>query len=471
MMQKTVVLLFVVAGLIGAAQSAQPPIVPDSPELAVSFYRIRVELKTTSDWTSLEPEDLSSILAVRQIDGTGELKGRLIRLSQPIAFARSGQEVAATVDYYILASGQGGGSVSFAVQKGGLGETSARVYCMASGHPDLIDEESVTGQHDSGTGAYEFSATIGGYRQAQRQEAKVSIAPQKLLWAFYYPWYGTKDWSSEKLKDHPATPYSSGDKDAITRHIDQAQSAGIDGFVCSWWGPDDQTDKNLKTILDVAQQKRFLITIYLETITGGKPRAEDVLHDWLSYAIQTYGSHPAFMKLAGKPLIVVWASDRVPLEEWQRIFTKLRGEGLDAAFMAQSYDVANLEVFDGVHQYGIMMPGSAQADFLASVARRTRYYAIPGDVSGPKVCAGGVVPGYDDTLIPGRKGLSIDRKDGAYYSDAFDVAIKMDPDWIFITSWNEWWENTYIEPSELYGDQYLQITREYSQKWKGKGVP
>ena len=41
-------------------------------------------------------------------------------------------------------------------------------------------------------------------------------------------------------------------------------------------------------------------------------------------------------------------------------------------------------------------------------------------------------------------------------------------DWIFITTWNEWWENTSIEPGELYGDQYLQITKEYAEKWKNQ---
>ncbi|MGB3905510.1 MAG: glycoside hydrolase family 99-like domain-containing protein [Anaerolineae bacterium] len=40
-----------------------------------------------------------------------------------------------------------------------------------------------------------------------------------------------------------------------------------------------------------------------------------------------------------------------------------------------------------------------------------------------------------------------------------EAALHSDPDWIFITTWNEWWEHTYIEPSESYGDQYLEITR------------
>ena len=42
------------------------------------------------------------------------------------------------------------------------------------------------------------------------------------------------------------------------------------------------------------------------------------------------------------------------------------------------------------------------------------------------------------------------------------------PDWIFIATWNEWWENTHIEPSRLYGDQYLRITWDQYRAWRTK---
>ncbi|MBC7194961.1 MAG: hypothetical protein H5U37_04825, partial [Caldisericia bacterium] len=54
-----------------------------------------------------------------------------------------------------------------------------------------------------------------------------------------------------------------------------------------------------------------------------------------------------------------------------------------------------------------------------------------------------------------------------YYWNTFETAIESDPDWIFITTWNEWWEHTYIEPSELYGGLYLWITYVFANKWKG----
>jgi hypothetical protein len=91
------------------------------------------------------------------------------------------------------------------------------------------------------------------------------------------------------------------------------------------------------------------------------------------------------------------------------------------------------------------------------------------DDPGPRIFAATVQPGYDDHLLPDRRGGQIqERLDGAFYRSTFEAALASDPDWVFITSWNEWWENTQIEPSMTYGDLYLQITREYVDQWKGE---
>ncbi len=173
------------------------------------------------------------------------------------------------------------------------------------------------------------------------------------------------------------------------------------------------------------------------------------------------------MKLNGKPLLVIWASDTVPLATWENIFAGLRSQGLDAAYLAMSYDPASLRVFDGLHQYGIFtIPDLAQT--FASTGRATRYYSLLSDTPTQRIWAATVQAGYDERLIPGRAGLVQAREDGAFYRSTFEAALESDPDWIFITTWNEWWEHTHIEPSELHGDQYLQITREFALRWKGR---
>ncbi len=288
-----------------------------------------------------------------------------------------------------------------------------------------------------------------------------------MLWAFYYPWYHANDWSSGALKDRPITHYSSDDRRAIIHQIEQAQTAGIDGFISSWWGPGGYTDQNLKLLLDLAQEKRFFVTIYFETLKGSGPRDKDEILKWLSYAISTYRDYPAFMKVNGKPLIVIWASESVPLATWKSVFAELRAQGLDATYLAMGYNTGNLAVFDGLHEYGVFTKSNLAGTFR-SAAQATRYYGLLADSPTPKIWVATVQPGYDERLIPGRRGLFKDRDNGKFYRNTFEAALESDPDWIFITTWNEWWEHTYIEPSELYGDLYLQITHEFAEKWKGK---
>jgi hypothetical protein len=77
-----------------------------------------------------------------------------------------------------------------------------------------------------------------------------------------------------------------------------------------------------------------------------------------------------------------------------------------------------------------------------------------------RVFAATVSPGYDDTHLGDSSSHRVtDRAGGAYYEAQWTAALDGVPDWILITSWNEWYENTGIEPSVLYGDSYLRRAR------------
>jgi len=288
-----------------------------------------------------------------------------------------------------------------------------------------------------------------------------------MVWAFYYPWYRMSDWSSSILMDHPLQAYDSAARRTIEQHIAQAQGAGIDGFISSWWGPYSDTDRNLKTVLDVAEEAGFYVCVYFETLAEEGPLPEEEIFEWLEYLISTYRAHPAYMKVEGKPLVVVWVSGTVPLDSWQRIFTDLRAEGYDAVYLAMGYDSSSLEVFDGYHEYGIFGFPDLGAT-MAGAGRTARHYSLLDPLHSHKIWAATVQPGYDDRTIPGREGFYQERENGAFYRHTWEAALASDPDWIFITTWNEWWEHTHIEPSENFGELYLDITREYAGRWKNE---
>jgi hypothetical protein len=440
--------------------------------ITVSYYRLRLKYKSTSDWTTLDIQHPSRILAWREIAISGisdkvQLTARHMELRQPQAAATANQQIVVTTDFAVR-SDSVNEPLFFLLRKGGLNGCTVSLYNVSGASEQLIDEVKHYGTVPSKPlqNPLSFSFDLTRLKNSPPQKRRIErITGRKMLWAFYYPWYHINDWSSLKLRDRPVFPYVSSNSNDVARQIEQAQRSGIDGFISSWWGPGTYTDKNLKILLKAAEQPGFSVTIYLETLQRGQPRDEETIFNSLSYAISTYGGHPAFMKVNGKPLIVLWSTNKLPLDAWKRILIRLRTKGLDAVYLGMGYQRKNLEVFDGVHRYGIFdVPNLLELYSVAS--RRARYYPLLEDSAESKIWVATVQPGYDERLLPNRKGHYKDRNDGDYYRATFDAAIKSDPDWIFITTWNEWWEHTYIEPSVLYGDLYLRITREFAQRWK-----
>ena len=115
--------------------------------------------------------------------------------------------------------------------------------------------------------------------------------------------------------------------------------------------------------------------------------------------------------------------------------------------------VSYLRVFDGIHPYSVAWSPDPAAQ-LASYASRAR--AAGRD----KLWVATVMPGYDDTRLGRKDGFKVDRQGGAYYTRMWRGAIATRPAIVSITSWNEWPEGSYIEPSQLHGDLYLRLTGE-----------
>ena len=84
-----------------------------------------------------------------------------------------------------------------------------------------------------------------------------------------------------------------------------------------------------------------------------------------------------------------------------------------------------------------------------------------------------VSPGYDDRHLrdPNRKSnphRSIDRQQGAAYRRmlSFALSVEEPPDMVMISTFNEYHENTHIEPSRNHGSLYLDLTQEFVKEGK-----
>lgn len=295
---------------------------------------------------------------------------------------------------------------------------------------------------------------------------------------FYYGWYGNQStdsslqhwnheiiphWNNPKWNNlghykggddiganfYPSLGnYSSSDVKIIKKHMKMIKESGAGVVVLSWLGKDSFTDKSVIKYLDIANHFNLKIAFHIEPFYKNITE----LRDQLSYLVKTYSKHPAFYKKDGKPLYYVYDSYKIAPEEWARLLSRdgdktVRNTELDAFYIGlwveKEHSVFfDKAAFDGFYTYfaseGFVFGSTiSNWDFLSSYAKERHLIFIP--------CVG---PGYSDTRIrPWNEANFKSRDNGKYYEDMFDAAIKVKPEFIGITSFNEWHEGTQIEPA------------------------
>ncbi len=180
------------------------------------------------------------------------------------------------------------------------------------------------------------------------------------------------------------------------------------------------------------------------------------------------------MKLNGKPVIVAYDVSKLSGEDWKEIFSGLHAEGFDGIYLSDG-GLQDLDMFQGFYYYAVNGISNLAGDYM-SISQSIKFFGLLTDEPQSKLWVATIQPGFDNTPLIndpatplyGKKAEIIDRANGDFYRNTWDAAIASDPGWIFITTWNEWQENTVIEPSQNYADNYLQLTHEYISKWKSK---
>ncbi len=289
-----------------------------------------------------------------------------------------------------------------------------------------------------------------------------------LVLAFYYTWFDENTWSYDRLSDLPAQSYVSRDRGAMGRHIDQAKAAGIDALMVAWYGPggDNQTEPNLAALLEEAAARNFKIGILFETDSPFLGSA-DAISGALRHALSVHANHPAYLRVDGRPVIFFWRPTIYGVETWRSIRNQA-DPGYGSTWISEGVNTAYLSVFDGHHLYSNTWNPPSDLDAINQKFARWVAQARQ-DFGSYKYWVATVMPGYNDVRVRPGSGFAKDREGGAYFERSWQAAIGSQPNWIVITSFNEWPEGTYIEPSAAFGDQYLQLTGRWSQQFKAGG--
>jgi len=477
--------VFETATPVPSATATALPTPTPLPSTTTPFYRLRIEYTTTSPWTRLSLESSEGILTARLVNvqgdpGTadvssspkGDLTLQLNRVQQDM-WLEQPWSIGMTVDI-ALDPQSIDRPLQFRLEKGAWLQSMVRIYLYDRGRQLLIKEFRQTEELGR------FSVNLSSLQQATPSKREIPArVPQHMLWAFYFPWYrgdvrGWGGWLDPMYTDRPLEHYACENPRSVRRQIALAQQAGIDGFIVEMGGqgPDSPCVANM---LDIAAEQGFNVTFYVAAIDYGQvtePKADPVgfnsVYSVVSYALRTYGDHRAFMRVNGKPLIIFHRSQVISTDTWATLFERLRSEGLDATYWGEGYNIGLFNIFDGTHQFGLD-PSANMNTIYSNFGRIAQNYALLDDSVPHKMWAASVMPGFDNTPLVrwfGWPHVLIPRDNSAFYRSAFQAAIESSADWIFITSWNEFQENSHIEPSEAYGDEYLRITREYADRWR-----
>jgi hypothetical protein len=239
----------------------------------------------------------------------------------------------------------------------------------------------------------------------------------------------------------------------MRQHIQEAKAAGINGFIVSWKST-DVLNSRLTQLAEVAQEENFKLAIIYQGLDFYRnPLPIDQVASDLDVFIQRFADLPAF-QLFSKPLVIWSGTWKFSTQDIDLVTKKRRDQLL---ILASERDL------DGYTRLATMVDGDAYywssvnpATFPGYSNKLIQMSQAVHNNNGLWIAP--AAPGFDARLIGGTS--IVDRNNGDTFRTEINTAMASSPDALGIISWNEFSENSYIEPSQKYGTQYLDILKE-----------
>jgi len=268
--------------------------------------------------------------------------------------------------------------------------------------------------------------------------------------AYYYLWFAPSSWNRAK-SDYPLLGrYSSDDELVMRRHVHWAKAAGIDGFVVSWKST-PTLNRRLAKLVRVANELDFRLAIIYQGLdfTRRPLPAGRVAADVRSFASR-YAGNRAF-SLFGKPVVIWSGTRRNTRATIARVAAAVRGRVL---LLASEGSVGGYEavadLVDGdAYYWSSVNPDTYRGYPEKLAAMGQAVHAHRGLWIAP------AAPGFDARLVGGT--TVVPRRDGETLRRELEAASSSSPDAIGLISWNEFSENSHVEPSRRYGTTSLEV--------------
>jgi hypothetical protein len=281
-----------------------------------------------------------------------------------------------------------------------------------------------------------------------RVPALADRSPVPVL-AYYYIWFTPTSWNRAKI-DYPLLGrYSSDDEVVMAEHVTLARDAGIDGFLVSW-KKTPALNRRLAELAQVASESGgFRLGIVYQGLDFDRePLPVSQVAEDLAWFADEYAGDSTFHTMGDRPVVVWTGTERFTEQEIAEVTGPVadRLQVLASAKSVEDYQRVAPWVEGDAYYWSSVRPEMAgYRDKLTAMSEAV--HADGGTWIAP------FAPGFDARLVGGAS--SVPRRDGQTLRDELAAAQASDPDALGLISWNEFSENTHVEPSEEHGTTAL----------------
>lgn len=276
--------------------------------------------------------------------------------------------------------------------------------------------------------------------------------------------------------------YDCLDPKTLSQHAKWAAQAKLDGLIWDYMlvgGNNEDKDKPLQETIYDRSLRAFLDVVRAEGIKISASIMYDS-YDWFAYPVRriadelgylakTYLDNPLMLHFDGRLVVFLYATfaSHTP-EDWTKVCEMLRKAGLrDKLFLVAGEvwvhrpDFHQPGLFDGFCAYNQGVNFLTPKDII-DLALTLKGFA---DRSGAPFWSATLEPGFDGRAWhhPGRV---VARGRGELYESLWEAVIQTSPPLMTVCSFNEWGEGTQIEPTQEYGELFLDLTARCAERYR-----
>jgi hypothetical protein len=297
--------------------------------------------------------------------------------------------------------------------------------------------------------AFPTTSAVAAPRSSSVTTASSPRAHAPVL-AYFYIWFDKASWRRAKT-DYPLIGrYSSDDASVMREQVRLAKRAGIEGFIVSWKHT-PTLDRRLGQLIDIAEHEQFKLAIIYQGLDfHRRPLPADTVARDLAFFATTFAARAPF-KIFAKPVVIWSGTWEFGTDAIERATRPVRGS------LAVLGSEKNLT---GYHRIASAVDGDAYywssvnpATYKGYIEKLTDLGEAVHTDNGLWIAPAAV--GFDARKVGGT--TVVPRAGGATLLTQIDAALASAPDALGLISWNEFSENSHLEPSREYGYRALDV--------------